>query len=137
MNVFHIVSEMKIQSPVKALCGAELDRMNGDYVWADQVSVDKEYRSGKHCTACIDSDDYALYLLGNAGEVGESNGWDGTGTVTGRMSSSKANISNVPRISKAMLIDSARKMNKPNFNAQNIIISASDYAAIEREYIKK
>ena len=96
MNVYHIVNEKIITSPVTAFCGVELDRQNGDYLWADQAETDLHCR-GKHCQDCLDSDDYVLYLLGEVGE--DSKGlWAGVdfkaqGTVTGRMSFKGPNYS--------------------------------------------
>ena len=90
LNVYHIVNEQIITSPVTAFCGVELDRQNGDYLWADQAETDLHCR-GKHCQDCLDSDDYVLYLLGEVGE--DSKGlWAGVdfkvqGTVTGRLNS--------------------------------------------------
>ena len=133
VSVFHVVSEKRIESPVKAFCGEELDRMNGDYVWADQVTVDKEYIYGKHCQECLDSDDYSLYLLGSAGEAGEpTDMWQGV--FTGRMSCAKPNMSNVPKgITKQEVLRMAHAMQD---NPSVTMLSPTEYAELERKLLK-
>lgn len=134
MNVFHIVNEKHIVSPVKAFCGAELDRQLGDYVWADQVQYDLVHVKGEHCPACLDSADYSLYLLGSAGEVEEPrNVWQGV--TTGRMQSSRPNFVNVPRgITKAEVRRIAADMQD---RISETMLSPTDYAALEKRLIKK
>lgn len=134
MNVFHIVNEKHIVNPVKAFCGKELDRVNGDYVWADQVQYDLIHVEGEHCPACLDSADYALYLLGSAGDGEEPrNVWQGV--TTGRLQSNRPNFVNVPRgITKQEVRRIAEEIQD---NVSQTILSPTDYAALERRLLKK
>lgn len=134
VNVFHIVSERTITTPVKAFCGEELDRHFGDYVWADQVQYDITHVKGAHCPACLDSEDYALYLLANAGEGEEPKDvWQGV--TTGRLQSSRPNFVNVPRgMTKEEVYRIAADMQD---NISRTVMSPTDYAALERELLKK
>jgi hypothetical protein len=133
VNVFHIVSERVIESPVKAFCGAELDRQLGDYVWADQAQYSLEHVKAKHCPTCLDSDDYALYLLGSAGEGEEPNDvW--SGVTTGRLQSSRPNFVNVPRgITKQEVLRMAHDMQD---RVSETMLSPTEYAELERKLLK-
>lgn len=135
VNVFHIVNERVITSPVKAFCGAELDRHLGDYVWADQAQYSLIHVKGKHCPACLDNDDYALYLLGSAGEGEPKSVWDGV--TTGRLQSSRPNISSVPRgITKQEVLRIAADMQMQD-GISETIMSPTDYAELERKVLKR
>lgn len=135
MNVFHIVEERAITNPVTAMCGEKLDRLNGSYVWADQVAVDQEYTTNKRCQACLDSDEYAFYALANAGEGESYNIF--SGVTTGRLSSSKPNISNGPVITARMLTDATRRTMLQVQDIHDVFVSPTDYASLEKRFIKK
>jgi hypothetical protein len=130
VNVFHIVNEKYVVTPVKAFCGKELDRQLGDYVWADQAHYHLIHVKGEHCPTCLDSDDYALYLLGSAGEVTEPKSvWQGV--TTGRVQSSRPNISNVPRgITKKEVLRIANDMQD---RVSETMLSPTEYAELERQ----
>jgi hypothetical protein len=133
MNVYHIVNEQKIESPVTAFCGEKLDRMNGDYVWADQETTDLHCR-GKHCQACLDSDDYALYHLANAGESAALDTAFVGGTVTGRISARKPHVESMAR----SMTDTARRiLNEPVLPPQTMMLSPIDYSALEKRFNKR
>lgn len=116
--------------PRDAFCGEVVEHV-GAYVYA----ADAEYAEGPLCEACLASDDYALYLLGTVGnEPPDPYAGFNLGTVTGRLSSSQPNFSNMAEILKC-------EIEKMQFDveakAMQAILHPADYAALEKAVLEK
>jgi len=111
-------------TPGKTLCGKYIDTLSA-YLYPDQV----EGHGEPICEDCYDSPDYPLLLLADIGEP-TPDPWDGIniGTVTGRLTASQPNYSNVAQTIK----DEASKVQDEVRNLVNqSIVSPADYADLE------
>jgi len=107
-----------------SFCGKVIEHI-GTYVYA----ADAEYARGPLCEKCLESDDYALYLLGTVGEGRDPFAGFNIGTVTGRLNSTQPNLSN-------MLATVECEIERLAFDveakAMQAILSPVDYAALEK-----
>lgn len=117
--------------PRDAFCGGVVEDL-GTYV----LAADAEYAKGPLCEKCLESDDYALYLLGTVGDkpLDPFAGFN-IGTMTGRLSSSQPNISNM---TEEILRCEIEKMQfDVEAKAMQAILSPADYAALEKAVLEK
>lgn len=115
--------------PRDSFCGKAVEHL-GAYVYA----ADAEYVVGSLCEKCLESDDYALYLLGAAGEGHDPFAGINLGTVTGRLSSSQPNISNMTQKIKYEI---ERMQFDVEAKAMQAILSPADYAALEKAVLER
>jgi hypothetical protein len=115
--------------PRDSFCGKVVEHL-GTYV----LAADAEYESGPLCEKCLESDDYALYLLGSVGEKHDLFGGITAGTMTGRLNAKQANIGNVTQQIKAATEMMKLEVEKEAFRS---ILSPTDYAALEKAVLER
>lgn len=111
----------------------------GKLIYAPEAwtyDTEQEHTDEPLCQMCLESDDYALFLLGTVGESIDDPfaGINSSGTRTRRFSSFQPNMSNIKEAIEGAVADMQLGLEKQTFQA---ILSPTDYASLEIAVLEK